>query len=64
MTIDDAIKILDAKGVARLLYGNQQVEEALKLGIEALQAIKQERKGNPSLNAELLPGETWKKERR
>lgn len=58
MNIDEAINILGYRGQARPLFGNQKVEEALKLGIEALKFCKVYKRRSPNPSASLLKGET------
>ena len=58
MTLDKAIDILngpepDIDGIL-----NDDYKDAVKLGIEALREVKMARFGGPTLEGELLPGET------
>ena len=58
MTIDEAIKILRDPEPANHIYTVQELSDAMKLGIEALKRIKNERDIQGGLYNYELPGET------
>ena len=58
MTIDEAIKILDVHQEMLRLESMPDLYDAVKLGIEALQAIRTGREDFYEAGGNLLPGET------
>jgi len=58
MTIDEAIEILTHLKAATNSASRQDCDKAYQLGIEALREVKMARFGGPTLECELLPGET------
>lgn len=58
MTLDKAIKILDRTEIQLRTAQDHDLFDAIKLGIEALKAIKEERTYTFGLVPDLLPGET------
>jgi len=58
MNIDGAISELE-DGLRQLRgYLNEDYNDAIDLGIEALRQVKSSRCGDPALDGNLLPGET------
>jgi hypothetical protein len=64
MTLSKAIEILTEATNRQLPPTLQDLDDAMKLGIEALRRIKRSRKATNSEDWQLLPGETEKEERR
>ena len=58
ITIDKAIELLDGFLSGPGAFKVRANRDAVKLGIEALQRVKQERTGYESYAPDLLPGET------
>jgi hypothetical protein len=58
MTIDEAIKMLKRQQNFRDTPEAIDIDDAIKLGIEALKEVKKARWGDPALDGELLRGET------
>ena len=58
MTIDKAIKDIREIQALDCHIKYQEWQDALNLGIEALREVKKARFGGPTLDGELLPGET------
>jgi len=58
MTLEKALEILSQELLIKPLPHEQDFKDAVKLGIEALREVKMARFGGPTLEGELLPGET------
>lgn len=58
MNIDKAIDILSVDITYTYPVHFKELQNAIRLGIEALKEVKDARYGNPALDGELLPGET------
>ena len=58
MTIDEAIKIITAMKDKTLVYNEQDIKDAERLGIEALKQLKAARPEGYIPSWYLLPGET------
>ncbi len=58
MTLKEAIGILNDMTINSPTYATELRVDALKLGIEALKAVKFIRRNYPKILAALLPGET------
>ena len=58
MTIDEAIEINQALLNGDYDHRDNVLEDAIKLGIDALKQRLKDLEGNPLLDGELLPGET------
>lgn len=58
MKLGKAIGKLAAESLAATRTGQQDLHDALELGIEAIKVVWRSREGDPPLDGELLPGET------
>jgi hypothetical protein len=58
MKLTQAIEILESWQAGGFATRIDDMNPALKLGIEALKEVKKARSGDPALDGELLPGET------
>ena len=58
MNITKALEILDLEISCDFDGNEQDRQDAVKLGIEALREVRKSRMGGPLLDGELLPGET------
>ncbi len=58
MTIDKAIEILELRVASPFVRANQDTKDAIKLGIEALKAVKKFQSMGSKINPLRLRGET------
>lgn len=58
MELTKAIEILFLYLRDNTTYNSQDLEDAIALGVHAIDAIEKLRQGTPNLNLSILPGET------